>query len=111
MDKFEHYVIEASKQCGRNTLMQIEEPVHWASYCQRSASGELHSLAHPLATVPGPTLGASSVVRGAVGPEGGFTDEEISLALGHGWQAVGLGPRILRIETAALVLAIKTISR
>ena len=41
----------------------------------------------------------------AVGPEGGFTDEEIASARAHGWQVIGLGPRILRIETAAIVLA------
>jgi 16S rRNA (uracil1498-N3)-methyltransferase len=40
-----------------------------------------------------------------VGPEGGFTDAEVRAAQDAGWQTVGLGPRILRIETAALVLA------
>jgi 16S rRNA (uracil1498-N3)-methyltransferase len=41
----------------------------------------------------------------AVGPEGGFTKEEMEQARGHGWQVLSLGPRILRIETAAIVLA------
>jgi 16S rRNA (uracil1498-N3)-methyltransferase len=41
----------------------------------------------------------------AVGPEGGFTDEEISLAASAGWRTVDLGPRILRVETAAIMLA------
>jgi 16S rRNA (uracil1498-N3)-methyltransferase len=41
----------------------------------------------------------------AVGPEGGFTDEEVATARDLGWRAVNLGPRILRVETAALVLA------
>ena len=41
----------------------------------------------------------------AVGPEGGFSDEEVALAIASGWQAVTLGPRILRVETAAIVLA------
>jgi 16S rRNA (uracil1498-N3)-methyltransferase len=45
----------------------------------------------------------------AVGPEGGFTDEEVNVAREAGWQVVGLGPRILRVETAALVLAAWTI--
>jgi 16S rRNA (uracil1498-N3)-methyltransferase len=40
----------------------------------------------------------------AIGPEGGFTDEEVALAAATGWQIVDLGPRILRIETAALLL-------
>ncbi len=41
----------------------------------------------------------------AVGPEGGFTDDEAALAVAAGWHTVDLGPRILRVETAALLLA------
>jgi 16S rRNA (uracil1498-N3)-methyltransferase len=41
----------------------------------------------------------------AVGPEGGFSDGEIELARQHGWRQVALGPRVLRVETAAIVLA------
>ena len=41
----------------------------------------------------------------AVGPEGGFTDDEVALASSAGWQVIDLGPRILRVETAALTLA------
>jgi 16S rRNA (uracil1498-N3)-methyltransferase len=38
----------------------------------------------------------------AVGPEGGWTTEELALFRSAGWQSVGLGPRILRAETAAI---------
>jgi 16S rRNA (uracil1498-N3)-methyltransferase len=38
-----------------------------------------------------------------VGPEGGFTNEEASLASSQGFQFAGLGDRILRVETAAIV--------
>jgi 16S rRNA (uracil1498-N3)-methyltransferase len=41
----------------------------------------------------------------AVGPEGGFTEEEVQAAVAADWQTVDLGPRILRVETAALVTA------
>ena len=41
----------------------------------------------------------------AVGPEGGFVGEEMALAIAAGWHTVDLGPRILRVETAALLLA------
>ena len=41
----------------------------------------------------------------AIGPEGGFTEEEVALALAAGWQTLDLGPRILRVETAALAVA------
>ena len=38
----------------------------------------------------------------AIGPEGGWTPEEMSLFTQHQWQSVTLGPRILRAETAAI---------
>ncbi|HTZ60197.1 MAG TPA: 16S rRNA (uracil(1498)-N(3))-methyltransferase [Acidobacteriaceae bacterium] len=41
-------------------------------------------------------------VRLAVGPEGGWTAEEEALFTSEGWQAVSLGPRILRAETAGI---------
>ena len=37
------------------------------------------------------------------GPEGGFSEEEVEFARAAGFAVVGLGPRILRTETAALV--------
>lgn len=40
-----------------------------------------------------------------VGPEGGFSDKEVELAQSHGFVTVGLGPRVLRTETAAIVAA------
>ncbi len=49
-------------------------------------------------------LAGAGPVTMAIGPEGGFTDAEAALALAAGWQAVDLGPRILRVETAAIVL-------
>jgi 16S rRNA (uracil1498-N3)-methyltransferase len=42
----------------------------------------------------------------AVGPEGGFSDAEIAVARAAGWQVLDLGPRILRVETAAICLAV-----
>jgi len=42
------------------------------------------------------------VVALAIGPEGGWTPEEMSLFTAHNWTHVTLGPRILRAETAAI---------
>jgi 16S rRNA (uracil1498-N3)-methyltransferase len=105
-DKLERYIIEASKQCGRNVLMKLEELTDWAQYAMRGNDDDLRILAHPyqagnLADLPG----LQTVVRIAVGPEGGFTDDELALALQHRWRPVSLGARTLRIETAAILLA------
>jgi 16S rRNA (uracil1498-N3)-methyltransferase len=45
---------------------------------------------------------ASGETTLAIGPEGGWTEEEIALFEGAGWQSVSLGPTILRAETAAI---------
>jgi 16S rRNA (uracil1498-N3)-methyltransferase len=101
VDKLNRYVIEASKQCGRNRLMRIVGPRPWAEVLRDPQFPPSRWIAHP---------GAASVLPSgdyayAIGPEGGFTQAEVAAALDSGWQGIGLGPRILRIETAALALA------
>lgn len=101
-------VIEASKQCGRNRLMEITASRKWSDFCRAEpAAGVLRLLADPsgetaLSVVP---LREATGVEAAIGAEGGWAAEELSQARLHGWQAVHLGRRILRIETAALALA------
>jgi 16S rRNA (uracil1498-N3)-methyltransferase len=52
---------------------------------------------------PGPSDVVSQITHTlAIGPEGGWTPEEMALFLQHAWQPVTLGPRILRAETAAI---------
>jgi 16S rRNA (uracil1498-N3)-methyltransferase len=112
LDKLHRHVIEASKQCGRNVLMQTRDLEPWASYSCSANPGEVCLLAHPGgAEQVGQALAAAASVRVAVGPEGGFTDTDLALARGHGWRLVNLGPRVLRIETAAIALAVHVIAQ
>jgi 16S rRNA (uracil1498-N3)-methyltransferase len=100
--RLQRMVIEASKQCGRNQLMRIEEPADCPAYFARPDLGT-----KVIATPAGGPLHEVSwrwPVSIAVGPEGGFTDEELSLAQDHRWHATSLGSRILRVETAAIFL-------
>lgn len=108
LEKLQRYVIEASKQCGRNVLMSLETPVEWDVFCRRANLPELRILGHPGSDeVPGkPSFTAGRDVVVAVGPEGGFTEEELALAISQSWVPVSLGPRMLRVETAALALAV-----
>ena len=41
----------------------------------------------------------------AIGPEGGFAEHEMKVAWEAGWKSLSLGSRILRVETAAMVVA------
>jgi 16S rRNA (uracil1498-N3)-methyltransferase len=108
LERLQRTVIEACKQCGRNRLMRIAEPRTWSELISAPPTSESSRrlLAHPggtpLAAVdmkwPQPT-------QLAIGPEGGLSDAEVSAATAAGWQAIDLGPRILRVETAAIALA------
>jgi 16S rRNA (uracil1498-N3)-methyltransferase len=62
-----------------------------------------NELAHNLHTVIDPAVHRRILV--VIGPESGFADEEVRLAREAGAISVSLGPRILRTETAALVMA------
>jgi 16S rRNA (uracil1498-N3)-methyltransferase len=101
-DRLERAVVEASKQCGRNVLMKIEPLTEWAEYCRDAMLPALRLIAHPGG---GPLPELRGDVAVAVGSEGGFADEEVAAAQRAGWQSVDLGPRILRVETAAITLA------
>jgi 16S rRNA (uracil1498-N3)-methyltransferase len=103
-------VLEASKQCGRTRLMEITAVLPFESAlltCEPEAS---HMIASP---APGGSglgefaarLQPGQTVTALVGPEGGFTPEEVSLAERSGCAAVSMGPRVLRVETAAVALA------
>ena len=101
-EKFRRAVIEASKQCGRNRLMVVDAPQKWEAYIARV---DLPSMKLVLHTAPGLPELSGTAAAVAVGPEGGFSSEEVEAAVAAGWTAVGLGPRVLRIETAAIKAA------
>jgi 16S rRNA (uracil1498-N3)-methyltransferase len=130
LDKLRRVVIEASKQCGRNVLMDISPPERLNTFCERLDLPSLRILAHPIEFCGGgpgapwppedalpapavPTESSSVLARVrpyedvviAVGPEGGFTPAEVALAVARGWEVVHLGSRILRTETAAVMLS------
>jgi len=110
--RLQRTVIEAAKQCGRNRLLEIGQPCQFVEFAARAAATAARIVAHPggrpigelLATDPRNDA-AEMEYRFAIGPEGGFTREEIAIASRQGWQTADLGPRTLRIETAAVALA------
>jgi 16S rRNA (uracil1498-N3)-methyltransferase len=101
LDRLRAHIVEAAEQCGRTALAELAEPrrldallAAWPGdrplFFADETGGE------PLEPQPGP----AAIL---VGPEGGFTDEERAAirALPQA-RPVGLGPRILRADTAAL---------
>lgn len=104
LERWRRLVIEASKQCGRNILMEIRDPLPWSRFCTAASNSWRRYLAHPSGSSPAQAE-ADHATMVAIGPEGGWTEEELELARANGWHFLGLGPRILRVETAAVACA------
>ncbi len=105
LEKLRRIVVESCKQCGRNRLLEIAAPLEFGELLDRDEGGR-RLIADPDGTAFGEiALDGHGVVCALIGPEGGFTDEEVARATRAGFQKVGLGKRIYRIETAATVIA------
>lgn len=105
-DKLRRGVIEASKQCLRNQFMEIAEPITFAESIQNLDDSELNLFANLQDEPYGKVLrGAIGKVNIWIGPEGGFSPTEVKLALDKGLKIICVGKTILRVETAAVVLA------
>lgn len=104
--RHEHWrgiIVAACEQCGRNRLPELAMPLMFADWLAVSASEpELRLLLDPVSQQ---SLRELAMPAGGVvilsGPEGGFSPAERDQALAAGCIGVGLGPRILRTETAA----------
>jgi 16S rRNA (uracil1498-N3)-methyltransferase len=98
----------AAQQSGRTRVPDVEEPIGLRALLERVPRFDAAVLAWELATRPLRealhALGAARSVLLIVGPEGGFSHAEAEAAVAAGASAVSLGPRILRAETAPLVL-------
>lgn len=100
LDRLRRLTVESAKQCGRNTLLEIDPPVPWSVLMNRSTG--LRLIAHPGGLPSSHWKQHSTEGIVAIGPEGGFSEFELVSAIAAGWTAIGLGPTILRIETAAI---------
>jgi len=109
LDRLRQLVVSACKQSGRNWLMDIAPLTDWDQFLHRevaSVGGFLvDPSGQPWTEVIQPPPQSDAATLFAIGPEGGWTREEIKAAVGRGMHTVTLGARILRVETAALAVA------
>jgi 16S rRNA (uracil1498-N3)-methyltransferase len=108
--RWRRIALEATKQCGRTRLMEITAvlPFESALLTHEAEAGRM--IASPAPGGAGLAEFAAKLQPGQsvtafVGPEGGFTPEELAAAARAACAAVSMGPRILRVETAAVALA------
>ena len=101
--RWQEIAVSACEQCGRNKVPPVA-PI--ADLPQVLAALPVDSgarlLLSPHGGVPLRSLPPAQRAVLLIGPEGGLTAEEEDLARSHGFQAVQLGARVLRTETAAL---------
>lgn len=103
---------EAVKQCRRGYILAIEPLENFEDLLQQSGSQNLRILFWEdysgLSSSVDPLKRQDPVksVLAVLGPEGGFTPAEVDAAVAEGFGLAGLGPRILRAETAALTAAV-----
>lgn len=95
-------VIAACEQSGRNQVPAVHTPISISRYLKEVDAG-LKLIVHPGANKTWRDYGlGSSDVALLIGPEGGFSEQEVQDAVKQGFQPLSLGPRILRTETAAI---------
>ena len=106
ISRLQRGVIESCKQSGRNRLLEITQPQSLHNLLTTS-SASLRILACPDGTpMQSILLKPIDNILIAIGPEGGFTDEEIRTANASGFAQMSLCQNILRIETAAIAAAV-----
>jgi 16S rRNA (uracil1498-N3)-methyltransferase len=106
-ERWQKIALSAAKQCGRTRVPAILPLSHFRELVEQPGTDTLKLLfweqetRRTLKQVHASRPDATSILL-AIGPEGGFSSEEASLAITHEFQSIHLGRRILRAETAAI---------
>ena len=104
LDRWKKIVFEAVKQSGRTRIPEVEEPTAFDDVIKRDGTKILYDAdTQPL------TTDNRQPTTLLIGPEGGFSEEEIAAAQRAGCAFAQLGPRRLRAETAAIVAVARSI--
>jgi 16S rRNA (uracil1498-N3)-methyltransferase len=106
-ERWKKIALGAMKQSQRSVLPYVSSPGRFPDFVRSAPAGRLLLIAHESVTGPSlrDVLKDHQSITIAIGPEGGFTDEEIADAMSAGFTPVTLGERRFRSETAALVAA------
>jgi 16S rRNA (uracil1498-N3)-methyltransferase len=105
VERWRRIALESSKQSRRTDIPEVDEPQTLKTALALVTASTKLLLAE---TEQDNTIAAAlntstrESIALAIGPEGGWTAEEMQIFTDHQWQHITLGPRILRAETAAI---------
>lgn len=103
-DRLEKIAREAAEQCGRGVVPGILEPMSLREAVEHARGNAANIFFEPgMPAFDAAAIGASASAGLFIGPEGGWEPDEVAALRAAGFHAAGLGPRILRAETAAIV--------
>jgi len=111
VERWRRLAHEAAKQSRRADLPILEDPIALPARLQQSSTAiqillaedeQNTTLRQRIEAALQSTSSDLPDFELAIGPEGGWTTEELTLFQKHQWQSASLGPRILRAETAAI---------
>lgn len=113
LERWRRTAAEAARQSGRLVVPDVAAPASWSEAMEEWASGGAARQGFLLSTAPArPAVPGTTGLRihpatheglVVVGPEGGLAEDEEAEGLRRGLFPLGLGPRILRAETAGVV--------
>jgi len=104
--RWKRIAMEATKQCGRARLMQIEDVVDYRELIDRTSNENLVRI--HFSERDGESFDAAEGAKkilAFIGPEGGWDDAEIEKATAAGITSITFGGRILKADTAAISIA------
>ncbi len=102
IERIRKIIIEAAEQSGRGTLPILYDVTDLASAV--SNYGHVKSIAWDPSAVKFSTKDVSDFIGAYIGPEGGWSPQELAMFDEHGIQVKSLGPQILRSETAVIAV-------
>lgn len=102
-------IVASAMQCGRAVLPALDEITPLAAVLDAADGLRWIFSPHHAPTADAPT--SADRLSLLIGPEGGFTPDEVATAQSTGWFIQRLGPRILRADTAATVAIARAQSR
>ncbi len=104
--------ISACEQCGRSDLPCVEEPAPLSAYLEKNSHPGIFLDPRADDTLTSAAPLSRQTLDILVGPEGGFSMEEVAALKNNGCIGIRLGPRILRTETAgpAVIAALQALA-